>query len=151
LAGTTPTQMRAIWPTVRDRFFPKRGRLRHIRLDRERQKQADFRSKQQEKGKAGARRRWDGRGHAPAIAQAMPKPWPDDGSSSSIFDLQTAVKEPPIVPLQGGRLTRKELTNARETHRLRFGRCDHDPGCPSSDACIRQIALERRANAMRAS
>ncbi len=54
----------------------------HGRLDRERQKQEQFKALQSVKGKRGAKKRWgkDSRGHLPAIAQAIPK----DSSSNYV-------------------------------------------------------------------
>ncbi len=93
LVGTTPRQMTRMWPILAARFQPVNGVLRHRRLDLERQKQETFRALQQCKGKAGARKRWrktvtsDSRGHASAIAEAIPDDGSSSSSSSSISDL----------------------------------------------------------------
>ncbi len=54
------------------------------RMESERAKQADYREIQRKKGEAGAQARWgkNGTGHPSAIAQALPKQCPDDGSPS---------------------------------------------------------------------
>ena len=59
------------------------GLLRNARLERVRENQVDYRKKQAEKGRKGAKERWkNGSGHSPAIAQALPKQWPENGSPS---------------------------------------------------------------------
>ncbi len=75
------------------------GFLRNDRLEKVREEQAAFRKLQAEKGAKGASARWkNGRGHHPAIpsamAQALPKQWPDDGSPSPTPIINTKRAEP---------------------------------------------------------
>jgi uncharacterized protein YdaU (DUF1376 family) len=67
----------AVWPAVRACFRERDGRYVHPRLDKERQKQAEHRQRQSEKGSRGAARRWPG--HSTGIAGLIP----DDGSASA--------------------------------------------------------------------
>ena len=79
------------------------GLLRNDRMESERQKQAEFRTEQAEKGRKGALARWkNGSGHASAIAAAMPVPlpeqWPNDGSPSPSPSPISNKEETPIAP-----------------------------------------------------
>lgn len=50
---------------------------------------------------------------------------------------------PPVVPLKGGRVTRRELQEAERVRNLQMG-CRHDPRCENVDACLRLMVHERR-------
>lgn len=94
-------QARTIWSHIRHKFQREEsGVWLNARLEDERQRQSDYRSKQSDRGRSGARERWEkvpdssakgvngnGAGHVPAIAQAKP----DDSSSSS----EERTKNPP--------------------------------------------------------
>lgn len=57
LAGATPAQMRRMWPAIRRCFRPstdQEGRLVHPRLEKEREKQEQYRRRQSDAGKASA-------------------------------------------------------------------------------------------------
>jgi hypothetical protein len=43
-----------------------------------------------------------------------------------------------------GRLSRRELDEARTIRNRVYGRCPHAPRCRSEEDCIRAIAMERR-------
>ena len=47
-------------------------------------------------------------------------------------------------------VTERERRNAEEVRRKAFGRCPHDPPCGSYAACVTMIALEQRADPMKA-
>jgi uncharacterized protein YdaU (DUF1376 family) len=55
-----------LWPAVEKCFRPKGDRMVHPRLDRERQKQAEFKRERSDAGKAGASKRWQKDGSAMA-------------------------------------------------------------------------------------
>ena len=86
IMSVTPEEFTVVSAAVLDRFSLANEGYTNDRLESERAKQAEFREAQSTKGKAGAARRWNGTGHLPAIAPAMPVPslgqWPNDGSSS---------------------------------------------------------------------
>ena len=92
-AGPVSADVLAKFPVADD------GERRNLRMERERQKQSEFREKQSRKGAAGAVKRWQGHdsangqtmaqassghpsGHPKIMAQASISQWPDDGSPS---------------------------------------------------------------------
>lgn len=60
--------------------------------------------------------------------------------------VHTKQTKPPVVPLEGGRVTRDERQRAREIRRQRLG-CTHTPRCSSAKTCLERIVGEIRANA----
>jgi uncharacterized protein YdaU (DUF1376 family) len=61
LANTVGLPYRAfakLWPNLKSCFEEIDGRLVHPRLEKEREKQAEYRRRQSDKGKAGATARW---------------------------------------------------------------------------------------------
>lgn len=138
MVGLEPRFFTKLWVHIKPCFREiAGGRLVHPRLEKEREKQAEYRRRQSDKGKLGAASRWpgDGTGIAAAMAQAIP----DDGSP--ISDLQTAVNKNPLPP-KGGRVTRADRKHAKEVRRQRFGRCHHEPECRDGAACESVIAQE---------
>lgn len=57
-------------------------------------------------------------------------------------------KNPPIAPLAGGRLTKRELKHAAEVRKQAYGRCPHYPQCENYNACLRALATEIREKAV---
>ena len=95
LCGSTPVVFGKMWPAIEPCFRPaKRGsdRLIHPRLERERQKQAEFREEQSRKGKASAaarnRKATESNRGSTAVQPSAVQPKPN--SSSSISDLQSS-------------------------------------------------------------
>lgn len=76
MVGLPVRQFHKLWPALRACFKEQDGRLIHPRLEREREKQEQFRRRQSDKGANGAAARWRkamaqaSSGHAPAMAQA---------------------------------------------------------------------------------
>lgn len=88
ILGCARAQEKELWKKVGQKFALRGDAYINERMEDERHKQAEYRRRQSDKGKAGATARWDdGHGHACAIAAAMPAPLPvpqpNDGSSSS--------------------------------------------------------------------
>lgn len=88
-----------IWQQARARIMAKfsRGiqcpcgcgpddRLRNPRLEQQRKSQLEYSAKQAAKGEAGARARWDDRGHAPAMAEGMAGDSSASASASAFAD-----------------------------------------------------------------
>lgn len=92
--GVPVKQMRPIWERLSAKWIETDDGFINDRLEEQRAEREAFVAAQSEKGKRGARRRWDGSGHAPAIAPAIVRPIPNacpvDGSSSSVFDLRSS-------------------------------------------------------------
>lgn len=137
MVGLEPRVFSRIWTHIAPCFRERGGRLVHPRLEKEREKQAEYRRRQSDKGKLGATARWpdDGRGHAPAIAQALAQAIPEH--SSPISDLQTAVTKNPPTPFQGGRRRRRRDGVSGNV-------CAHEPRCASFTACRDRILHEAR-------
>lgn len=55
--------------------------------------------------------------------------------------------EPDPSPVSAPSLTPREIEHAAEIRRKAYGRCPHEPACPTYGACLQQIALTRRASA----
>lgn len=68
------------------------------------------------------------------------------GQSSSTRQHKQDIRRPPVVPLLGGRITRRERQEAERVRNLQFG-CQHDPRCESVDACIERLVIDRRQKA----
>jgi len=61
-------------------------------------------------------------------------------------DLRT--RNPPTpLSAKGGRLTRRDLQEAKEIRSRAHGGCRHHPRCATFDACVRLIAQERKVKA----
>lgn len=93
MVSIPPKQFAKCWPVIRECFTERDGRYVHLRLDREREKQAEHRRRQSDKGSRGAEKRWqrDSTGIATAIAQAIPDDGSSSASASAISDQPTAV------------------------------------------------------------
>jgi uncharacterized protein YdaU (DUF1376 family) len=112
LAGSEPKRFQAhVWPSVRVCFMATEdGRLVHGRLEKEREKQQIFSDRQRVKGVAGAAARYsrnvaDGQ---PDVSRGYLSAQPEHGSSSSVFSLQTPVKEEEIPERSEGALSTNE-------------------------------------------
>lgn len=95
LVGATPGQMQKLWPALSDCFKPHPtdvGKLIHPRLERELEKQQEFRQRQSQKGKASAANRKATKGQ-PEINRGSNlvdvRLQPE--SNSSIFNLQSSI------------------------------------------------------------
>lgn len=92
MTGATPNEIKRIWPAVRTCFQDRGdGWFVHGRLDKERQKQTDYRRRQSDKGKASAANRASTEPQ-PSLNQASP---PVDSrlqpkANSSVFGLQSS-------------------------------------------------------------
>lgn len=132
MSGYKGRQWASIWVQLEVCFTAHDGRWIHPRIERERQKQAEYRERKRLAGSAGGRQK---------ASNMASKPLADlvaERSSSS----SSSVRTTPPTPLsaKGGRLTRKELAHARTVLKNRFGRCQHDPECANPDACVQTIA-----------
>ncbi len=80
-------------------------------------------------------------GFAKAFHQDLPQDLAYTGSG-----VQEQEVLPPNPPLRGGpRFTRRELASATDVYRRAFGsKCQHEPACPNSTACIHAIAERQR-------
>jgi uncharacterized protein YdaU (DUF1376 family) len=162
IVGETPAVMRRMWPAVRACFTQSEpGRLRHKRLDEEREKQAERSRQQAKNGRNGGRPKANGnplvsRRKATGVAKE---------SSSSPSPLQN--KNPPNPPAgAGGRLTRRELAQAEKDLAAFIAsqpkpfmgplrqmpadyqpprQCPHDQECTDRETCVTLLALARRA------
>jgi uncharacterized protein YdaU (DUF1376 family) len=91
LVGVPPGKFRRLWPAIVECFREQDGRLIHPRLEKERQKQADYRRRQSQAGKASAAARQpEGNRRSTAV---QPGPQPEPNSSSSVFDLPSSVSD----------------------------------------------------------
>lgn len=92
LCGVPASVMRRLWPALASCFRPDAGeRIVHPRLEREREKQALFRRRQSDKGKASAANR-KATGGQPEVNRGSTavQPEPQPKPNSSIFDLQSS-------------------------------------------------------------
>jgi uncharacterized protein YdaU (DUF1376 family) len=71
MCGAQVKAFAAVWPAVRVCFREQDGRYVNPRLDLEREKQAEHRGQQTQRGSKGAEGRW--RKHDPSMTQALPK------------------------------------------------------------------------------
>ena len=69
------------------------GRLIHQRLEKERQKQIEFRQERAESGRKGADIRWKKKKNSSAMAKPMAKPMANHSSSSSTSIKENIIKE----------------------------------------------------------
>ena len=134
--------MTGMWKLLRQCFTDDGGRLIHPRIERERQKQKFFREIRSAAGRLGGRPKQTESKPKANGKQTESKPKAKKSSSSSS---STTYVRTPLTPLKRGavRLTRKALDDAKAVRARIHGRCPHDPHCPTYDACIRAIALER--------
>jgi len=125
-----------MWNSVLARCFftGSDGRLRNPRLEREREKQAEFRAIKAAAGRLGGR---------PKKAQGFfSESKPKAKKSPPVFDLQTPVRTPQ-PPLKGGRSRRRRRQDIPGG-----GSCSHSPRCHTTKACIeRTLADARRKRA----
>lgn len=89
MIGCTPAAFARVWPAIRPCFSEGDGVLRHGRLDKERQKKADFNARQ----KAKAERRWHRSGNAVASSGHIPESSQEHALHSPVSDLQSPIKE----------------------------------------------------------
>lgn len=140
MVGLSVPAFLKVWPSLRPCFreaAEDTTRLIHPRLEKEREKQETYRRRQSDAGKASAARRQPQLNHGSTEAQPE--------GNSPVSCLQTPVKEPPVVPLEGGREpTRKERKDAEGILSKRFGRCHHSPDCADREACVLAIVIEMR-------
>lgn len=98
MGGITPGQMRRSWPVVRSCFVPHPTfpeRLMHPRLEKERQKQAVYRRRQSDKGKASAANRKPTAGQPEGNRGSTGRqPDPQPTVNSAICDLRSADYRP---------------------------------------------------------
>lgn len=92
LARLAPARFKRAWERrISERFMlGDDNRLRHRRLEEERQKQEAYRSERSASGKRGAQSRWQ---HSSANSSAIGEPMAADASSSAICDLRSAEEE----------------------------------------------------------
>lgn len=87
LCGEDGSAMAQLWLSIKQCFVLANGshdRLTHPRLEKEREKQGEFRKGRSEAGKKGASARWDkAQMDGKANGSAMAQPLANDGSSSS--------------------------------------------------------------------
>lgn len=96
MVGTTPRVFARVWPAVQRCFTEHEGQLRHGRLEKERAKQATYRRRQSDAGKASAAARVN---HGSTAVQPSPQPKP----KSPISDLQSPISSTvPSEPLARG-------------------------------------------------
>lgn len=155
MEGSVPAEMAALarrckvstavfvklWPALEPCFVPSYGEmLIQPRIERERQKQADYRAMKAEAGRLGGRPKAEvipclSTNEAEVVAEQSP---PSSSSSPSSTD----VEKNPLTPFQGGRITRADRKEAKRIRSQRFGHCHHDPGCADGEACENTIAQE---------
>lgn len=100
IARMTPPRMRQMWPALVSKFQTVEGGYIQPRIERERQKQAEYRQKQADK----AAKRWHSHGNATASVRHVPEPSRKDAlqssSSSSSSDFSQERARP--RPVMGG-------------------------------------------------
>lgn len=122
LLGITDAHMARLWPALAPCFRERQGRLIHPRLERELQKQRDFRDKQAENGRKGGRPSGKGLGNS-----GLTQPEAKESSSSSVSNLQSstpvksggAASPPPTprgAPIHQKRNLRAAFEGARGLH-----------------------------------
>jgi uncharacterized protein YdaU (DUF1376 family) len=117
--GSPVGVFRRLWPAIEKCFKVAANgvRLTHPRLDKERKKQAEFRRRQSDKGKASAAKRAtavqpDGNHGSTAVQPSPVQPEPN----SSIFNLQSSSTDfGQVVPLTSARSKRPIFTGSRLT------------------------------------
>ena len=95
ILGCSNAEERKIWSRLVSKFSYENGSFINARLEEERHKQAEFRRRLSDRGKAGADARWqhdECLSNGPSIQQASPKQCETDGSS--VFSLQSSVLDP---------------------------------------------------------
>jgi uncharacterized protein YdaU (DUF1376 family) len=118
------------------------GRLRHKRLDLERQKQESFSQIKARAGKAGAEARWNGT----AIVLPMAN---DSSSSSSPISILRKRNNKPLpttdVPSNSSihKYSSKEMQDAKFIYH-RWGWCRHQPQCKTEEGCLERIIQNKR-------
>lgn len=98
IARLTPQRMRKVWPSLLPKFLPTpEGAFIQPRIERERQKQAEYRRRQSDKGRASAasrkpteRQPEGNRGSAAVQPSRVPDTQPNVNSSSSVFGFQSS-------------------------------------------------------------
>lgn len=114
----TPQRMRRVWAALASKFDETPDGFTQPRIERERQKQADYRRRQSD----ASRKRWDTRGtpkpHAEAIPVHMPADMPT--ASSSAFNLQSSS---PKKDLRASSPTDEIAAELMEQYPAVFARC----------------------------
>ena len=119
----------AVWPAVQRCFLESNGRLTQSRLERERAKQAEFRSTQAEKGRASGRARGNPGstvvqpGFTSGSCSVGTHGEPEGNSSSSISDLRSSVSD---LQSSTRRVPAPLKSSSQQTGRLFFHRWQID-------------------------
>ncbi|WP_410198883.1 hypothetical protein [Burkholderia cenocepacia] len=103
LCGEDSSAMAQLWLSIKQCFVLANGshdRLTHPRLEKEREKQSDFKRERAESGKKGAAARWDkakkdGAANGSAMAEGMA---PDGSSSSSASSMSSPSEKKQRIP-----------------------------------------------------
>jgi uncharacterized protein YdaU (DUF1376 family) len=103
IARMTPPRMRQMWPALVSKFQAIDGGYIQPRIERERQKQAEYRQKQADK----AAKRWHSHGNATASVRHVPEPSRKDAlqssSSSSSSSSTTERADAPTLSSRAGK------------------------------------------------
>lgn len=108
MVGVTPRAFRRVWPAIGACFTKQGGRLIHRRLDKERAKQAEFRRRQSDAGKASAAARAAGNAGSTAVQPDPVQPEPQPEPNSPISDLRSPVSDL-LSPISGLRSANPDL------------------------------------------
>lgn len=160
LCGVGLSEWRKLWEALAPCFDESNGLLTHARLNHEREKQAEFITKQARNGtlrSASAMRR-SGRftSQTPAEAPAAHQPplvdthqpehqpgyQPLTSSSSSSSFTSSSNPPTPLTSKGAPRITRDVRKRAERALDVKFGRCWHTPRCENRQACIGVIVGE---------
>lgn len=147
----TVSTARSVWQVVGRHFPLTPAGHQNARLEEERARQAEWRRRQVEKGKAGAAGRWqkdavddgtgNGTGNGTGLSGPVPKQWPDDGSSSSVCSTEGAKNAPSDARARGPSLVLSPLEWDKLHGKHVEGFCDW--------VCLPQfVALEFAAKAL---
>jgi len=104
-------RIRLAWAHLSAKFPEREGRRYNPRLERERQKQAEWMARASEKGRKGASARWQGQcpDDATGIEEPMPSTMPGDGIPVSRFPVTTTALPDDAQPTEAERIVRDSL------------------------------------------
>jgi len=149
MTGVTMREWKRLWPQVK-KYWKVDGNSLVNKTQQQVYAEAKGRAdRATSRAQAAAEKRWaeERSRNAQGNAQASPKHSTSDAQAMP-SDHRSPVQEPPNpLSAKGGRLTRQDLKDAKEIRTRAHAGCPHDPRCENFDACVRAIALERKARA----